>query len=379
MVTEQINVELAAVAQKIEATSTDIQTTGNIVKCVPYGVSGGTGSITETGALPISGSNNRENFTSSLKQLAATLRISDKAWKSSISNVAAFENLLTSNIEGLRKSAKFSAGRQYYGDSTGELAVCGITNDSTTVVLADDKNSTIYLVEGMIVDLITKSTGAVITNGSKRRIKSVDRVNKTITLEGTSKVTTTSAVSIYEQGSKDNEMSGFGNVFTDTGSLYGLSKSEYNWLIPEIKTDVGSITSKKFISAMTDVQNYKGGKIDFIAVAPDVYLEYFEYLETMQRNVNTTELKGGFVALSVNGIPLTSDRFIKSGEAYGLTSSEWKLHQLEDWNWMEGDTGSILRPIEGYAEYGAALLKYSELICDHPGANFKMSGITISA
>jgi hypothetical protein len=372
MVSEQINVNLAAVAQKIESTSTDIETTGTVVKCVPYGLNGGTGSIGENDPLPTSGSNKRETFRSSLKTLAGSLEITDKAWKSSISNVAAFENLLTTNMEGLKKSCQFSAGRQYYLDGTGELTACGITTDSLTVLVS----STQYLVEGMIIDILTKATGAAVTGGEKRRIKSVDRTNKTITLEGTTKVTTTAAESIYEQGSKDKEMTGFGKIFTATGTLYELNKADYNWLIPQIKDSVGTISSRTFVTAMREVRDYAGGDIDFIATAPEVYEEYFEYLETMQRQINVVDLKGGFKSLSVNGVPLTSDRFIKAGEAYGLTSSEWKLHQLEDWDWLKDDKGAILRKIEGYAKYGANLIKYAELICDHPGANFKMSGIT---
>ncbi|EGD47136.1 hypothetical protein Cpap_1528 [Ruminiclostridium papyrosolvens DSM 2782] len=374
MVSEQINVSLAAVAQKIESTTTDIETTGTVVKCVPYGLNGGTGSINENDPLPMSGSNKRENFRSELKTLAGTLEITDKAWKSSISNVAAFENLLTSNMDGLKKSCQFSAGRQYYGDGTGELTRCGTTTDSLTVEVA----STQYLVEGMIVDLITNSTGAEITNGSKRRIKSIDRANKTITLEGTATVTTASTVSVYEQGSKDKEMTGLGKVFAKVGSLYGLEKASYSWLVPQLFENVGTLTSRKFVTAMRQVRDYAGGNVDFIATAPAVYEEYYEYLETMQRQVNVVDLQGGFKSLSVNGIPLTSDRFIKDGEAHGLTSNEWKLHQLDDWNWMEDDKGAIITLIKGYAKYTASLIKYAELICDHPGANFKMSGITVT-
>jgi hypothetical protein len=130
---------------------------------------------------------------------------------------------------------------------------------------------------------------------------------------------------------------------------------------------------------MRQVRDYAGGKVDYIATAPDVYEEYYEYLELQQRQINTMTLQGGFESLAVNGVPITSDRFIKSGEAYGLTSKEWHLHQLSDWEWMQDDkTGAILRPVDGYPKYRAALLKYAELICDHPGANFKMSEITAS-
>lgn len=61
---------------------------------------------------------------------------------------------------------------------------------------------------------------------------------------------------------------------------------------------------------------------------------------------------------------------------YFLNSKDFKLHQLCDWRWLEGDNGKIIRQNAGSATYTATLVKYADLICDRPMAQFKYSGVT---
>ena len=90
------------------------------------------------------------------------------------------------------------------------------------------------------------------------------------------------------------------------------------------------------------------------------------------------ELSGGYKALTFNGIPLISDRFVDEGEMYLLNSSEFKLHQLCDWKWLENEQGRILRQTPGKPTYAATLVKYAELVCDKPAGQAKLTGITES-
>ena len=90
------------------------------------------------------------------------------------------------------------------------------------------------------------------------------------------------------------------------------------------------------------------------------------------------ELKGGYKAISYNGIPLVSDRFIGNDEMYLLNTKEFTMHELCDWQWLEGDDGKIIRQIAGHPTYSATLVKYADLICDKPSGQAKLSGITVS-
>jgi hypothetical protein len=345
-----------------------------VVKAAPYGVNGGTGSISESAALPTAGGNKYVNFESTLKNIAGVFSLTEKVIQSSKSDKAAFINALTAETEGLKRGAKLTYGRQFYLDGTGNLTACGTTSDSVTVSVSNAQ----YLVEGMIIDIVAAADGTAITGGTGRRIKAVNRgATPTIVLEGTTKVTTTADHCIVEQGSYGNEMTGLGNIFAQTGSIYGLDKSVYPWLKPTVNDSTGSLSDKVIIDAIIDAENTTGCHIDMLMVNPLVYTAYYDYLETTKRNVNTMTLEGGFEALKVSGRPMTQDRFMPAQTMDLLDTTLFNMHVLSDWNWMDAD-GSILKWDSGYAAWKGVLIKFAELICDQPGAQRRLSGITVS-
>ena len=88
------------------------------------------------------------------------------------------------------------------------------------------------------------------------------------------------------------------------------------------------------------------------------------------------ELQGGYKAISYNGIPVVSDRFVEDGVMYLLNTSEFALHQLCDWQWLAGEDGRILKQNAGAPTYSATLVKYADLICNKPAGQAKLTGIT---
>lgn len=368
----QINTETTPTYNKIKTSTKDIVGGKEVVKLAPFGVHGGFGAGTETGALPKAGASQYAQFKSWIKCMYGVIEVSDLAAEASKSDVGAFISMIKANMSGLLSHAKMSYGRQLYLDGTGVLTGCGATSNSTTI----NVDSTQYLIEGMIIDILDTS-GAAVSNGAQRRITSIDRVNNTITLSGTDKVTTTDSEFITEQKSYNNEITGFEAVFKNSGNLYGLDRATYTWMVPQLFAIVGDISDKKIMRAVKQVGNYTGGKVDFIACAPDVLLEYYEYLEATKRSVNKTNLEGGFIGIDFAGIPMVDDRNIKSGEMYLLDTSQWTFHQLADWDWMQDQNGSILKQVAGYPKWTATLRKYGEVISDHPAANAKLSGITV--
>jgi hypothetical protein len=82
--------------------------------------------------------------------------------------------------------------------------------------------------------------------------------------------------------------------------------------------------------------------------------------------VNTTDLEGGFSAITFNGIPVVADKFIADGYLYFVNTDDFGIRQLCDWEWLEDEDGKILKQIPGRAAYSATLVKYAELICTKP-------------
>ena len=371
VVADQLNVGVNPLLAKIEQTSADVWGK-EIIKLVPYGLNGGIGAGTETGSLPTPAPNNYDRFKLELKNLYGTIELSDKAIRASQSNTGAFVNLLNAEMEGLLKASKFNLGRMLYGDGSGTLAKVAEaqTTASATIALDSVRN----IMEGMVVDVISAS-GSAYSDFTGVRVKSVDRVNKTITVEtvATSKLAQGDSVTV--QGSLNNELTGLGAIFSDK-DLYGLSRAGRSWLAPKTYSEVGAISSSKIQSAIDYVDEIAGSQIDFIVCSYDVRRKYLDHLALTRTNIDYMNLDGGFKALSYNGIPLIADRFVEEGDMYLLNSKDFKIHQLCDWRWLEGDNGKVIKQKAGSATYGATLVKYADMICDKPIGQVKLSGIT---
>ncbi len=371
VVADQLNVGVNPLLAKIEQTSADVWGK-EIIKLVPYGLNGGIGAGTDTGSLPTPAPNNYDRFKLELKNLYGTIELSDKAIRASQSNTGAFVNLLNAEMEGLLKASKFNLGRMLYGDGSGTLAKVAEaqTTASATIALDSVRN----IMEGMVVDVISAS-GSAYSDFTGVRVKSVDRVNKTITVEtvATSKLAQGDSVTV--QGSLNNELTGLGAIFSDK-DLYGLSRAGRSWLAPKTYSEVGAISSSKIQSAIDYVDEIAGSQIDFIVCSYDVRRKYLDHLALTRTNIDYMNLDGGFKALSYNGIPLIADRFVEEGDMYLLNSKDFKIHQLCDWRWLEGDNGKVIKQKAGSATYGATLVKYADMICDKPIGQVKLSGIT---
>ncbi|MDE6189751.1 MAG: phage major capsid protein [Clostridia bacterium] len=372
VVADQLNVGVNPLLAKIEQTNADVWGK-EIIKLVPYGLNCGIGAGTETGSLPTPASNNYDRFKLELKNLYGTIELSDKAIRASQSNTGAFVNLLNAEMEGLLKASKFNLGRMLYGDGTGTLAKSAedVTTASATIKL----DSVINVMEGMVVDVISATDGSAYPDLTGVRIVSIDRVGKTITVNAnvTSKIKKGDVVTV--QGSQNNELTGLGAIFSDK-DLYGLSREGRSWLSPKHYENVGAISSGAIQSAIDYVDEIAGSQIDFIVCSYDVRRAYLEHLALTRTNLDYMNLDGGFKALSYNGIPLIADRFVESGTMYLLNSKDFKIHQLCDWRWLEGDNGKVIKQKAGTATYSATLVKYADMICDKPIGQVKLSGIT---
>ena len=371
VVAEQLNTAVNPLLSKFQQTSSDVWGK-EIRKLAPFGINGGIGAGTEDGALPSAAGNKYAQFVLTLKNLYGTIEISDKAIRASSNNSGAFVNLLEAEMEGLLKASKFNFGRMLFGDGTGVIAKA--SSNVGNVITVDAVNN---LMEGMVVDVLNSVTNAPIVSG--RRIVEVDRANCKITIDGAT--LSASAISdgdkITVQGSYGNELTGLGAIFGDTQTLYGLNRAANKWLTPYKKTSA-TLNDVVIQRAMDELEEVAGSVADFIVCSSGVKRAYQDYLITNRSNIDVMNLQGGYKAISYNGIPLVSDRFAPKGTMYILNTSDFKLHQLCDWRWLEGDDGRVIKQVAGKPTYTATLVKYADLICDRPIGQAMISGITES-
>ena len=367
VVANQLNVNANPLLAKIKHSTKDVWGK-EVRKLAPFGINGGVGAGSEDGALPTSSGNGYVQFVADLKNLYGKIEISDKAVRASANNIGAFVNLLSDEMEGLVKASSFNLGRMLYGDGTGLLATASAQSDKT--VTCDKVNN---LIEGMLIDVYNASTKV---NTSPMKITYVDRVNKKFTYECASTVTISSGYKFYVQGSKDFEITGLGKIFdSSASSIYGVSKTEYPWLTPYTSTTSTEISDILIQQAVDFLDMNVDSKINFITCSSQVRRAYQEYLGAYRRNIDITELEGGYKTITHNGIPVVADRFVDDDTMYLLNTDDFTIHELCDWKWLEGEDGRILKQNQGYPTYSATLVKYAELICDKPCGQAKISGI----
>lgn len=364
-VTDQLNKNVNPFLAQIRRTTSDVWGR-DVRKTVRVGLNGGIGAGTESGELPNASSNRYEQFVSALKNLYGTIEITDKAIRASASNEGAFVDLLNDEMSSLVASASYNFGRMLFGDGTGALAKVTAATDS--VYTLDGVEN---LAEGMVVDMYK---GAVKSLDGKK-ILSLDRKNKKAKIEGDAvTVAAGDSVFLYVHNSKDLEITGLKAIF-DAEELYGVTRSGNEWIEPYKADSVGALTETALQKAIDTVEERSGGKINFIVTSPGVRRAFFNTLSAY-RQIETMEIEGGFRAVSFNGIPIVTDRFCQNGTMYLLNTEDFGLHQLCDWQWLEGEDGKVLKQVAGKPVFRATLVKYAELMCYRPCGQARLTGIT---
>ncbi len=366
---DQLNVGVNPFPAKIGPPTADVWGK-EIKKLAPYGINGGIGSGAETDPLPASGGNNYAQFTLTLKNLFGKIEISDKAVRASQNSAGAFVNLLNAEMDGLLKAGKFNFGRMLYGDGSGLIATTVTNASSSPDTLTVD--SVKALMEGMTVDVYNAS-GNKDAALSGARILVIDRDAKTVRLSAAASAAVGAGYKLYVQGSKDNELTGLEAVFGDSEQIYGLNRADYSFLTPYVNAVDGKATPAAIQSAIDVIEEVSGGTVDFIVCSFDVRRQYVDFLSANRTNLDYMNLDGGYKALSYAGVPLVADRFVADGTMYLLNSADFKLHQLCDWRWLEGEGGTVLHQIPGKASYSATLVKYADLLCERPMGQAKLT------
>jgi hypothetical protein len=369
VVSEQLNLGTNPFVAKIQQTSADVYGK-DIIKLVTHGINGGIGAGKETGELPTASGNNYAQFRLELKNLFGTIEISDKAIRASENTAGAFVNLLNAEMDGLLKAGKFNLGRMIFGDGSGLLGdVLSNETDKKKINVANARN----FIEGMLVDIYDGGNNLIYAKMKVLRVlRDVNRIEV-----DANPYTLASGYKIFNQGSNNLELTGLGAIFGSGTTLYGLTRAENQWLNPTVKdAGNGDISSSLVQYAVDEAEALYGVSPDIIISSYGVRRVMADYLSMNRVNLDYQNLDGGYKALSFGGIPWVADRFVENGSLYVLNSDDFKLHQLCDWRWLEGENGNVLNQISGKAAYKATLVKYADLICDRPCGQVKIKNIS---
>jgi hypothetical protein len=161
----------------------------------------------------------------------------------------------------------------------------------------------------------------------------------------------------------------------NSSKLYGIEKSKNSMMKPYSAT-ANKIDVDVMQKTIDTIEETSGSKVNFIVCSWGVKRALVKHFQENHVMMPTMELNSGYTALSFNGIPVVVDRFCPKGTMYFLNTDDFKLHQLCDWEWLQGEDGKVLKQVPGKPVYTATLVKYAELICERPCGQGKLYEIT---
>lgn len=370
---------------------------------VHLGRSSGVGARAENGTLPTAGNQSYATVPVPVRYVYGRIQLSGPTIRQAVSDRGAFIDALDAEMEGIKKDAMKDVNRQLWGTSNGVIAQCGTTSNATTVVLASSTGSTalrqLFFDGGMVVDIGT--VAAPTTVASARTVTSVDETNKTIAISGAA-VTTTSSHFVFRSGAggaSNNsgqpgdgqvELTGLQTIVDDTAVLHTINPSSQPKWKAYVNANGGtnrSITESLITGSIMKTLTNSGKKPSLLVSAEGVNLAISNLLLSLKRNMEQTQLKGGYAGIqfyspSVSGkgdeapTALYADFDCPNNRLYGINPEVLVFHQVGDgFQFMDLD-GAVMNRKPDLDAYEATLYMYGELACKQRNAHFVIKDIT---
>lgn len=375
----QIGIKPSPFLEMIKKTNA---TNDTIKAAATYGVNGGVGWGVDGSDTPVSGPQLYKDFEIGLRNLYCNIEISDKTIKLGSKSESSMIDALDREVRSAFDATNWNLGRALFGDGSGKLCEVDTSGGNPTVTVNSVKN----LKEGMIVDFYANETDT--TPAAKQlRITAINRAEKTITVKGLTSWGSPGG-HLYLQNSKDREINGLGAVMnaTTASTIFGKNVSENPWILPLTydagKSEFGGINDVLITNAMRDSERDKAGDIDLIMMGDTAFNAYQLYMK--ENNVTITEqlkFKGGhsgFEVLFGNKVAkVVNESFVPETEVWGVSTKDWKYESTPFDFANENSSTFTLVPGKNY--YRALLTSYGNVICENPGASFKITNCTIAS
>lgn len=319
----------------------------------------GIGYRAESGQLPASGNQGYAEVHVPLRYGYGRVRYTGQLMELAKSNVQAFTNAVEAENEGLKDDIAKDSARIIYGDGSGLIATLADTATSVTHVVDNAQ----WIEEGMLVDVLVKSSGSPTGGLQNATVVSVVYSTNTVTLSSSWTAATTQG--IYRAGNYGLEPSGMSNIVKATGILHTLDPASVAKWASTVNANGGTprpLSEGLMITLCDDVRK-QGGRTSLIITSLGVRRSYFNLLTQQRRYPSTTKFDGGFTGLAFNygtEVPLIEDVDHPPKNAHFLDEDKFKIFRSKEWHWMDED-GTILKWVTDFDSWEALLRQYSEL------------------
>lgn len=391
------------ILSQIETRKDTVQ--GRIARhAIHLGRSSGVGARAETGSLPTAGNQAFATVPVPVRYVYGRIQLSGPTIKQAVTDRGAFIDALDAEMEGIKNDAMKDVNRQLWGTSNGVIAQCGTTTSSNTVVLASTTGSTalrqLFFDGGMVVDIGT--VAAPTTVATARTVTSVDEVNKTITVSGAAIASTSSSHFIFRSGAggKSNdlgqpndgqiELTGLQTIVDDNTVLHTINPSTQPKWKAYVNANGGtnrSVTESLITGSIMKTLTNSGKKPSLLVSAEGVNLAISNLLLSLKRNMEQTQLKGGYAGIqfyspSVSGkgdeapTAIYADFDCPNNKLFGINPEVLVFHQVGDgFQFMDLD-GAVMNRKPDADAYEATMYMYGELACKQRNAHFVIEDLT---
>lgn len=300
------------------------------------------GSMSDGGGLVTPGRQGYDDATDSMKYHDWGLGLTDALIKTATGdNDGAFVNILKYETEALAMDAKKDMNRQIYGRAYGILSMITVNVGSSATQTVD---STQYLEVGDSVDVVTASTGAVVTSGASNVITAINRTTKVVTL--TTAVDADVTDGFVLAGSYNKEIPGL-RVIVGTGrTLHGINSAtagnEY-WNSQVIDAG-GDVASENLFEQLADRVGATGNaEIETFLTTRGIRRRLADQYQSQKRftDAAATKINGGYSAIFVNEIPVIADDDAPHGYIWGINPKSFKWFEIGKPDWLKSEDGTV--------------------------------------
>ena len=383
---EQLNQEIMMLNQ-IESNSRDVEGRRAVLS-IHTGRNNGVGARAEAGTLPTAGSQSYAEERVTLKYNYGRIQITGPVIRAMKSDSGSFVRAIESKVNGVVNDLKRDVNRQIFNDSNGTIARCASVSSADVTLTTPTATQLRQLEVGSKVDIGALDSPTDHANGSE--ITAINTSTGVITLSPAASAGVGASDYVFRHGAKTTtdgttyELTGLQAIVNSSGTLFNVNPTSVTDWVSTVDGNSGTnraATDNLFESVIDEIFLDSGQAPDFIVTTPAVRRNYAAQLKAQKRFTDTTTLKGGFSALTVDAgnvsLPLAVDRDCPSNKAFLLKTDNIMQHQSSDWEFMDED-GSVLSRVSATDAYEAVLFKYHELTTDRRNVHGRIDDLTES-
>lgn len=344
----------------------------------------GIGARLENEALPDARKSSYEDCRVKLKYLYGALQLTGQAFELADKEYQTFASALDTEVTGLTETLTKDVNRQTYGTNEGKMAVASGAGSTTTLVtdfaryMEADQYLDLYASDGTL-----SKAEVVVTD-----VSSDPDGSGTVTFTPAASSATASGDYLTRNGNADKEMTGFGQILSETDTCYNVDPSNTPVWKANVVDNGGTLqalSEEQMIKANDQIRQSGGGTATVGFCSLGVRRAYYNLLQSNKRYVNTLEFTGGFKGLGFvtdgGEIPIVSDVDCPGNRIEFLNEKQLKIYNTGNWQFMNRDGSSWQRVITSsgrFDAYEATLYNYRELGTHRRNAHALLDDVTES-